>query len=132
MPPDSCGCNQFAACAPACSRALAPGSSVRHSVLLLHLQWRFYEFLGLRIEDLPKASAVVSDIRKILRQVGGCGVCCPHELGAAPAHVAGHDQRSAWHGHVTCLHLKPLWFLHWLHRPSFLHRGRPASFGPLF
>lgn len=35
------------------------------------LQWRFYEFLGLRIEDLPKASAVVSDIRKILRQVRG-------------------------------------------------------------
>lgn len=34
-------------------------------------EWRFYEFVGLRLEDLPKASAVVSDIRKILRQVGG-------------------------------------------------------------
>ncbi len=32
-------------------------------------EWRFYEFIGLRIEDLPKASAVVSDVRKILRQV---------------------------------------------------------------
>ena len=31
-------------------------------------EWRFYEFLHLRLEDLPKASAVVSDIRKILRQ----------------------------------------------------------------
>jgi hypothetical protein len=31
-------------------------------------EWRFYEFVGLRLEDLPKASAVVSDIRKILRQ----------------------------------------------------------------
>jgi MscS family membrane protein len=33
-------------------------------------EWRFYEFIGLRLEDLPKASAVVSDVRKILRQVG--------------------------------------------------------------
>ena len=31
-------------------------------------EWRFYEFLHLRLEDLPKSSAVVSDIRKILRQ----------------------------------------------------------------
>lgn len=31
-------------------------------------EWRFYEFLHLRLEDLPKISAVVSDIRKILRQ----------------------------------------------------------------
>lgn len=31
-------------------------------------EWRFYEFLHLRLEDLPKANAVVSDIRKILRQ----------------------------------------------------------------
>ena len=40
-------------------------------------EWRFYEFIGLRLEDLPKASAVVSDVRKILRQVrrgrGGSG-----------------------------------------------------------
>jgi small-conductance mechanosensitive channel len=33
-------------------------------------EWRFYEFLHLRLEDLPKSSAVVSDIRKILRQDG--------------------------------------------------------------
>jgi hypothetical protein len=40
-------------------------------------EWRFYEFVGLRLEDLPKVSAVVSDIRKILRQVGGlCTGCC--------------------------------------------------------
>lgn len=31
-------------------------------------EWRFYEFLSLRLEDLPKVSAVVSDMRKILRQ----------------------------------------------------------------
>ena len=31
-------------------------------------EWRFYEFLHLRLEDVPKTSAVVSDIRKILRQ----------------------------------------------------------------
>lgn len=31
-------------------------------------EWRFYEFLHLRLDDLPKISAVVSDIRKILRQ----------------------------------------------------------------
>lgn len=30
-------------------------------------EWRFYEFLGLRLEDLPRVTAVVSDIRKILR-----------------------------------------------------------------
>jgi MscS family membrane protein len=40
-------------------------------------EWRFYEFVGLRLEDLPKVSAVVSDIRKILRQVGGLSTeCC--------------------------------------------------------
>ena len=31
-------------------------------------EWRFYEFLPLRPEDLAKTSTVVSDIRKILRQ----------------------------------------------------------------
>ena len=31
-------------------------------------EWRFYEMLGLRLDDLPKAAAVVSDVRKILRQ----------------------------------------------------------------
>ena len=33
-------------------------------------EWRFYEFIGLRIEDLSKIPAVVSDIRKIVKQVG--------------------------------------------------------------
>jgi MscS family membrane protein len=49
-----------------------PNSVFTRSVVLnitrKNREWRFYEFLGLRIEDLPKASAVVSDIRKILRQ----------------------------------------------------------------
>lgn len=31
-------------------------------------EWRFYEFLYLRIEDLPKVTDIVSDARKILRQ----------------------------------------------------------------
>ena len=31
-------------------------------------EWRFYEFLHVRLDDLPKISNVVSDIRKILRQ----------------------------------------------------------------
>lgn len=31
-------------------------------------EWRFYEFIGLRVEDLPKITAVVSDIRKIIKQ----------------------------------------------------------------
>ena len=57
------------------------------------MQWRFYEFLCLRIEDLPKASAVVSDIRKILRQVGSCAACCSHEPEAAPARVVGRAHR---------------------------------------
>lgn len=48
-------------------------------------EWRFYEFIGLRLEDLAKVSAVVSDIRKILRQVSalpcstwglGCNARC--------------------------------------------------------
>lgn len=33
-------------------------------------EWRFYEFLSLRLDDLNKVNAVVSDIRKILRQDG--------------------------------------------------------------
>lgn len=31
-------------------------------------EWRFYEFLYLRLEDLPKVTDIVSDARKILRQ----------------------------------------------------------------
>lgn len=31
-------------------------------------EWRFYEFLYLRLEDLPRVSDIVSDARKILRQ----------------------------------------------------------------
>ena len=31
-------------------------------------EWRFYEFLYLRLEDLPRAVDIVSDARKILRQ----------------------------------------------------------------
>ena len=31
-------------------------------------EWRFYEFMGLRLEDLSRVNAVVSDVRKILRQ----------------------------------------------------------------
>ena len=31
-------------------------------------EWRFYEFMSLRLEDLPRVAAVVADIRKILRQ----------------------------------------------------------------
>lgn len=45
-------------------------------------EWRFYEFIGLRLEDLPKASAVISDIRKILRQVRA-------QLGGRQAWAAG-------------------------------------------
>jgi len=33
-------------------------------------EWRFYEFLYLRLEDLPRVADVVSDARKILRQDG--------------------------------------------------------------
>ena len=35
-------------------------------------EWRFYEFLGLRHEDLPKVTAVLADIRKIIKQVWDC------------------------------------------------------------
>ncbi|PSC71042.1 small conductance mechanosensitive ion channel family isoform B [Micractinium conductrix] len=49
-----------------------PNSVFTRSVVLnitrKNREWRFYEFVGLRLEDLPKASAVISDIRKILRQ----------------------------------------------------------------
>lgn len=49
-----------------------PNSVFTRSVVLnitrKNREWRFYEFIGLRLEDLPKASAVISDIRKILRQ----------------------------------------------------------------
>ena len=31
-------------------------------------EWRFYEFLYLRLEDLPRVTDIVSDARKILRQ----------------------------------------------------------------
>jgi mechanosensitive ion channel protein 1/2/3 len=31
-------------------------------------EWRFFEFISLRLDDLPRVSAVVADIRKILRQ----------------------------------------------------------------
>ncbi|BDA44973.1 probable low conductance mechanosensitive channel YnaI [Coccomyxa sp. Obi] len=31
-------------------------------------EWRFYEFIGLRVDDVGKASAVVADMRKIIRQ----------------------------------------------------------------
>ncbi|KAK9907947.1 hypothetical protein WJX75_000392 [Coccomyxa subellipsoidea] len=31
-------------------------------------EWRFYEFIGLRVDDIGKASAVVADMRKIIRQ----------------------------------------------------------------
>ncbi|EFN53399.1 hypothetical protein CHLNCDRAFT_137199 [Chlorella variabilis] len=60
---------------------MIPNSVFTRSVVLnitrKNREWRFYEFIGLRLEDLPKASAVVSDVRKILRQVrrgrGGSG-----------------------------------------------------------
>lgn len=49
-----------------------PNSVFTRSVVLnitrKNREWRFYEFVGLRLEDLPKASAVISDVRKILRQ----------------------------------------------------------------
>ncbi len=58
-------------------------------------EWRFYEFLGLRHEDLPKATAVLADIRKIIKQVcwapwglwlcSGTSLCHP---GAALAKAA--------------------------------------------
>ncbi|CAK0784228.1 hypothetical protein CVIRNUC_007432 [Coccomyxa viridis] len=31
-------------------------------------EWRFYEFIGLRVDDIGKAAAVVADMRKIIRQ----------------------------------------------------------------
>ena len=31
-------------------------------------EWRFFEFISLRLDDLPRVSAVVADVRKILRQ----------------------------------------------------------------
>ncbi|KAA6424403.1 MAG: small conductance mechanosensitive ion channel family, partial [Trebouxia sp. A1-2] len=31
-------------------------------------EWRFYEFIGLRVDDIVRAGAVVADMRKIIRQ----------------------------------------------------------------
>lgn len=89
-----------AAPAPSCPRLTPPPPTPHPAVftrsVVLNItrknrEWRFYEFIGLRLEDLPKASAVISDIRKILRQVGAAPPSLAHSAG--PAHQ--HAHRSA-------------------------------------
>lgn len=65
-----------------CARPTPPRAVFSRNVVLnitrKQREWRFYEFLGLRVDDLSKVMAVVSDIRKIVKQVGGCwegGLC---------------------------------------------------------
>ena len=77
---------------PAPRRAAVFTRSVVLNITRKNREWRFYEFVGLRIEDLPKAGAVVSDIRKILRQVRVRG-CAGGGEGGSGVGVAWLHQR---------------------------------------